>query len=112
MKTNHLRSVTAATMALLLAASAPFQTFAAEENPAGSYSADQQRLADNQLDYDEIGARVKEYYGPIKSAYAMARGMKEDQARSQSIQGPPLMTCSPRQKQPKIWQKNKAAWSR
>lgn len=81
MKTNHLRSVTAATMALLLAVSAPFQTFAAEENPAGSYSADQQRLADNQLDYDEIGARVKEYYGPIKSAYAMARGMKEDQGQ-------------------------------
>ena len=81
MKTNHLRSVTAATMALLLAASAPFQTFAAEENPAGSYSADQQRLADNQLDYDEIGARVKEYYGPIKSAHAMARGMKEDQGQ-------------------------------
>lgn len=81
MKTNHLRSVTAATMALLLAASAPFQTFASEENPAGSYCADQQRLADNQLDYDEIGARVKEYYGPIKSAYAMARGMKEDQGQ-------------------------------
>ena len=81
MKTNHLRSVTAATMALLLAASVPFQTFAAEENPAGSYSADQQRLADNQLDYDEIGARVKEYYSPIKSAYAMARGMKEDQGQ-------------------------------
>lgn len=81
MKTNHLRSVTAATMALLLAVSVPFQTFAAEENPAGSYCADQQRLADNQLDYDEIGARVKEYYGPIKSAYAMARGMKEDQGQ-------------------------------
>lgn len=81
MKTNHLRSVTAATMALLLAASVPFQTFAAEENSAGSYCADQQRLADNQLDYDEIGARVKEYYGPIKSAYAMARGMKEDQGQ-------------------------------
>lgn len=81
MKTNHLRSVTAATLALLLAASAPFQTFAAEENPAGSYCADQQRLADNQLDYDEISARVKEYYGPIKSAYAMARGMKEDQGQ-------------------------------
>lgn len=81
MKTNHLKSVTAATMALLLAASVPFQTFAAEENPAGSYCADQQRLADNQLDYDEIGARVKEYYGPIKSAYAMARGMKEDQGQ-------------------------------
>ena len=81
MKTNHLRSVTAATMALLLSASVPFQTFAAEENPAGSYCADQQRLADNQLDYDEIGARVKEYYGPIKSAYAMARGMKEDQGQ-------------------------------
>lgn len=81
MKTNHLRSVTAATMALLLAASVPFQTFAAEENLAGSYCADQQRLADNQLDYDEIGARVKEYYDPIKSAYAMARGMKEDQGQ-------------------------------
>lgn len=81
MKTNHLRSVTAATMALLLAASVPFQTFAAEENPTGSYCADQQRLADNQLDYDEIGARVKEYYSPIKSAYAMARGMKEDQGQ-------------------------------
>ncbi len=81
MKTNHLRSVIAATMALLLAVSVPFQTFAAEENPAGSYCADQQRLADNQLDYDEIGARVKEYYGPIKSAYAMARGMKEDQGQ-------------------------------
>ena len=81
MKTNHLRSVTAATMALLLAVSVPFQTFAEEENPAGSYCADQQRLADNQLDYDEIGARVKEYYGPIKSAYAMARGMKEDQGQ-------------------------------
>ena len=81
MKTNHLRSVTAATMALLLAASVPFQTFAAEENPAGSYCADQQRLADNQLDYDEIGARVKEYYGPIKSAYNMVRGMTEDQGQ-------------------------------
>ena len=68
-------------MTLLLAVSVPFQTFAAEENPAGSYCADQQCLADNQLDYDEIGARVKEYYGPIKSAYAMARGMKEDQGQ-------------------------------
>ena len=73
--------MTAATMAFLLAASVPFQTFAAEENPAGSYSADQQRLADNQLDYDEIGARVKEYYGPIKSAYNMVRGMTEDQGQ-------------------------------
>ena len=73
--------MTAATMAFLLAASVPFQTFAAEENPAGSYCADQQRLADNQLDYDEIGARVKEYYGPIKSAYNMVRGMTEDQGQ-------------------------------
>ena len=40
--------MTAATMALLLAASAPFQTFAAEEIRQTSYSADQQRLADNQ----------------------------------------------------------------
>ena len=68
--------MTAATMAFLLAASAPFQAFA-----DSSYSVDQERLTDNQLDYDEIGARVKEYYGPIKSAYNMVRGMTEDQGQ-------------------------------
>ncbi len=73
--------MTAATMAFLLAASAPFQAFAEEANPASSYSVDQERLTDNQLDYDEIGARVKEYYGPIKSAYNMVRGMTEDQGQ-------------------------------
>ncbi len=73
--------MTAATMAFLLAASAPFQAFAEEANPDSSYSVDQERLIDNQLDYDEIGARVKEYYGPIKSAYNMVRGMTEDQGQ-------------------------------
>lgn len=73
--------MTAATMAFLLAASAPFQVFAEEANPDSSYSVDQKRLTDNQLDYDEIGARVKEYYGPIKSAYNMVRGMTEDQGQ-------------------------------
>ena len=73
--------MTAATMAFLLAASAPFQAFAEEANPDSSYSVDQERLTDNQLDYDEIGARVKEYYGPIKSAYNMVRGMTEDQGQ-------------------------------
>ena len=68
-------------MAFLLAASAPFQAFAEEANPDSSYSVDQERLTDNQLDYDEIGARVKEYYGPIKSAYNMVRGMTEDQGQ-------------------------------
>ena len=81
MKTNHMRSITAATMAFLLAASAPFQVFAAEENPSSDYAAKQQRLADNQLDYDEISDRVKEYYAPIKSAYNMVRGMNEDQGQ-------------------------------
>lgn len=81
MKKNHLSSMTAATMAFLLAASAPFQVFAEEANPDSSYSIDQERLTDNQLDYDEIGARVKEYYGPIKSAYNMVRGMTEDQGQ-------------------------------
>ena len=81
MKKNHLSSMTAATMAFLLAASAPFQAFAEEANPDSSYSVDQDRLTDNQLDYDEIGARVKEYYGPIKSAYNMVRGMTEDQGQ-------------------------------
>ena len=73
--------MTAATMAFLLAASAPFQAFAEEANPDSSYSVDQERLTDNQLDYDEIGARVKEYYGPIKSAYNMVRGMTEDKGQ-------------------------------
>lgn len=73
--------MTAATMAFLLAASAPFQAFAEEANPDSSYSVDQERLTDNQLDYDEIGARVKEYYGPIKSTYNMVRGMTEDQGQ-------------------------------
>lgn len=73
--------MTVATMAFLLAASAPFQVFAEEANPDSSYSVDQERLTDNQLDYDEIGARVKEYYGPIKSAYNMVRGMTEDQGQ-------------------------------
>ena len=73
--------MTAATMAFLLAASAPFQAFAEEANPDSSYSVDQERLTDNQLDYDEIGARVKEYYGPIKSAYNMVRGMTEEQGQ-------------------------------
>lgn len=73
--------MTAATMAFLLAASAPFQAFAEEANSDSSYSVDQERLTDNQLDYDEIGARVKEYYGPIKSAYNMVRGMTEDQGQ-------------------------------
>ncbi len=81
MKKNHLRSMTAVIMAFLLAVSAPFQALAAEENPSGDYAAKQQRLADNQLDYDEIGDRVKEYYGPIKSAYNMVRGMNEDQGQ-------------------------------
>lgn len=81
MKKNHLSSMTAATMAFLLAASAPFQAFAEEAKPDSSYSVDQERLTDNQLDYDEIGARVKEYYGPIKSAYNMVRGMTEDQGQ-------------------------------
>ncbi len=81
MKKNHLRSMTAATMAFLLAASAPFQVLAAEENPSSDYAAKQQLLADNQLDYDEIGDRVREYYGPIKSAYNMVRGMNEDQGQ-------------------------------
>lgn len=81
MKKNHLSSMTAATMAFLLAASAPFQAFAEEANPDSSYSVDQERLTDNQLDYNEIGARVKEYYGPIKSAYNMVRGMTEDQGQ-------------------------------
>lgn len=104
--------MTAATMAFLLAASAPFQAFAEEANPDSSYSVDQERLTDNQLDYDEIGARVKEYYGPIKSAYNMVRGMTEDQGRSQLMRGPWQTILFPRQEQQKTLPKTRQVWIR
>ena len=44
--------MTAATMAFLLAASAPFQVFAEEANPDSSYYVYHELLTDNQLDYD------------------------------------------------------------
>ena len=97
--------MTAATMAFLLAASAPFQAFAEEANPDSSYSVDQERLTDNQLDYDEIGARVKEYYGPIKSAYNI-RG------RSQLMRGPWQTILFPRQEQQKTLPKTRQVWIR
>ena len=42
-----------------------------EEGPNTEYEAALARLQDNQLEYDELEELVKNYYGPIKSAYDM-----------------------------------------
>ena len=64
MKKNHLSSMTAATMAFLLAASAPFQAFAEEANPDSSYSVDQERLT--WADYAAIFAAAGASAGAVQ----------------------------------------------
>ena len=51
-----------------------------QTDPNVAYEQEQQLLSDGHLDYGEIEERVKNYYGPMKSAYDMAKGMVEDQA--------------------------------
>ena len=51
-----------------------------QTDPNVAYEQEQQLLSDGHLDYGEIEGRVKNYYGPMKSAYDMAKGMVEDQA--------------------------------
>ena len=65
---------------MVLAASVPFTVLADQTDPNVAYEQEQQLLSDGHLDYGEIEGRVKNYYGPMKSAYDMAKGMVEDQA--------------------------------
>ena len=65
---------------MVLAASVPFTLLADQTDPNVAYEQEQQLLSDGHLDYGEIEERVKNYYGPMKSAYDMAKGMVEDQA--------------------------------
>ena len=58
----------------------PFTVLADQTDPNVAYEQEQQLLSDGHLDYGEIEGRVKNYYGPMKSAYDMAKGMVEDQA--------------------------------
>lgn len=80
MKTTFLKRTAAASLSVVLAASVPFTVLADQTDPNVAYEQEQQLLSDGHLDYSEIEGRVKNYYGPMKSAYDMAKGMVEDQA--------------------------------
>lgn len=80
MKTTFLKRTAAASLSVVLAASVPFTVLADQTDPNAAYEQEQQLLSDGHLDYSEIEGRVKNYYGPMKSAYDMAKGMVEDQA--------------------------------
>ena len=80
MKTTFLKRTAAASLSGVLAASVPFTVLADQTDPNVAYEQEQQLLSDGHLDYGEIEGRVKNYYGPMKSAYDMAKGMVEDQA--------------------------------
>ena len=80
MKTTFLKRTAAASLSVVLAASVPFTVLADQSVLKFDYDQDQQLLSDGHLDYGEIEERVKNYYGPMKSAYDMAKGMVEDQA--------------------------------
>lgn len=80
MKTTFLKRTAAASLSVVLAASVPFTVLADQADPNVAYEQEQQLLSDGHLDYGEIEGRVKNYYGPMKSAYDMAKGMVEDQA--------------------------------
>ena len=80
MKTTFLKRTAAASLSVVLAASVPFTVLADQTDPNVVYEQEQQLLSDGHLDYGEIEGRVKNYYGPMKSAYDMAKGMVEDQA--------------------------------
>lgn len=77
MKRNRCRYTAVLSMAVVLAAAAPLQSFA-EEMPAEEYVQDLERLQDNHMEYDELADLIKNYYGPIKSAYDMMEGQKMD----------------------------------
>ena len=80
MKTTFLKRTAAASLSVVLAASVPFTVLADQTDPNVAYEQEQQLLSDGHLDYGEIEGRVNNYYGPMKSAYDMAKGMVEDQA--------------------------------
>lgn len=80
MKTTFLKRTAAASLSVVLAASVPFTVLADQTDPNVAYEQEQQLLSDGHLDYGEIEGRVKNYYGSMKSAYDMAKGMVEDQA--------------------------------
>ena len=92
MKTTFLKRTAAASLSVVLAASVPFTVLADQTDPNVAYEQEQQLLSDGHLDYGEIEERVKNYYGPMKSAYDMAKGMVEDLAVNERIMASDLLS--------------------
>ena len=109
MKTTFLKRTAAASLSVVLAASVPFTVLADQTDPNVAYEQEQQLLSDGHLDYGEIEGRVKNYYGPMKSAYDMAKGMVEDQA---DIAVNERIMANPRRMWQRIWQRNRPGWIR
>ena len=111
MKTTFLKRTAAASLSVVLAASVPYCAGRSDRSKC-AYEQEQQLLSDGHLDYGEIEGRVKNYYGPMKSAYDMAKGMVEDQADiavNERIMASDLLSQADVQR---IWQRNRPGWIR
>lgn len=65
-----VRTLAAATLSLAMSASLSISSMALPKAaPNQEYTAEYQRLYDNQMDYDELEDLVKNFYPPIKSGY-------------------------------------------
>lgn len=83
MKRYRYKSMTALALTAMLAAAGSMQSLAAgpgdQVDPSSEYGQYLARLQDNNMEYDEIWDLIKNYYGPIKSAYDMLEFQIEDQ---------------------------------
>lgn len=70
---KYSRQLLGPSLALILSASWPATALALpQEVPDTGYEETYARLQDNEMDYNELEDLVKNYYGPIKSAYETA----------------------------------------
>ena len=81
MNINRRRSFMALSLAAVMAVGATGAALADEPGvvPGDAYTGAMARLQDSHMEYDELTDLIKNYYAPIKSAYAMIDTMEEDQ---------------------------------
>lgn len=81
MKTDTQKRAAALALAAVMTLSTGTAAWAEEPviAPGEAYTEAMARLQDNHMEYDELADLVKNYYGPIKSAYDMTENMQEDQ---------------------------------
>lgn len=73
MMKKYTKQLLGSSMGLILCAASPMTALALpQEVPDTGYASSYERLQDNEMDYDELSDLVKNYYGPIKQAYATA----------------------------------------